>query len=45
MSEYQIDLDPVHAVMRLTVTAEIVTMELAEEIYTRLTRLSTSGGP
>jgi hypothetical protein len=44
-TEYQIDLDPVHSVIRLTVTAEIITPELAEDIYTRLTRLSSSGGP
>ena len=31
MSAYQIDLDPVHSVIRLTVTAETVTLELAEE--------------
>ena len=43
--EYRIDLDSTHSVIRLTVTAEIVTLELAEEIYTRLTRLSSSGGP
>lgn len=45
MSAYQIDLDPVHAVIRLTVTAQIVTLELAEEIYTRLTGISSNGGP
>ena len=45
MPAYQIDLDPAHAVIRLTVTAETVTLELAEEIYTRLMRLSSSGGP
>lgn len=45
MTAYQIDRDPVHSVIRLTVTAETVTMELAEEIYTRLVRLSSNDGP
>ena len=45
MTAYQIDLDPVHSVIRLTVTAETVTMELAEEIYTRLKQLWSDGGP
>ena len=45
MSEYQIDLDPVHSVIRLTMTAEIMTLECAQEIHARLTRLSASGGP
>ena len=42
---YQIDLDPVHLVIRLTVTAEIMTLEMAQEIHARLTRLASSGGP
>jgi hypothetical protein len=45
MTAYQIDLDPVHAVIHLTVTAEDVTLELAEDIYTRRKRISSSGGP
>jgi len=45
MSAYQIDLDPVHAVVRLTVTVEIVTPELAEDIYKRLKQISSTGGP
>jgi hypothetical protein len=45
MSEYQIDLDPKHSVIRLTITAEIMTLECAQEIHTRLTRLSANGGP
>ena len=45
MTAYQIDLDPVHAVIRLTVTEEIVTPELAEDIYKRLKQISSSGGP
>jgi hypothetical protein len=42
---YQIDLDPVHAVIRLTVTAETVTLELAEDIYRHLSEAASSGGP
>ena len=42
---YQIDLDPVHSVIRLTVTAETVTLELAEEIYRHLSEAASSGGP
>jgi hypothetical protein len=43
--DYQVDLDPTHAVIRLTVTAEILTPELAEDIHNRLARLASSGGP
>jgi hypothetical protein len=42
---YQIDLDPVHSVIRLTVTAETVTLELAEDIYRHLSKAASSGGP
>jgi len=42
---YQIDLDPVHSVIRLTVTAELLTLELAEEFYIRLARIASRGGP
>jgi len=45
MSEYHIDLDPAHSVIRLTVTAETMTPELAADIYKRLKGISTSGGP
>jgi len=31
----QIDRDPTQVVIRLTVTAEIVNLELAEEVYIR----------
>jgi len=43
--DYRVDLDPAHGVIRLTVTAEIVTLELAEDIYICLTRIASSGGP
>ena len=42
---YQIDLDPTHSVIRLTVTAETVTLELAEDIYRHLSEVGSSGGP
>ena len=45
MTGYQIDLDPVHRVIRLTVTAEIMTLEMAQDIHTRLTQIASSGGP
>src|SRR5215470_12177993 len=43
--DYQIDLDPTNSVIRLSVTAEIVTLELAEDIYIRLARITSRGGP
>jgi hypothetical protein len=45
VSEYQIDLDPVHQVIRLTITSEIMTLECAKEIHDRLTKISSNGGP
>ena len=44
MTGYLIDLDPVHMVIRLTVTAETVTPELAQEMYTRLQEISSTHG-
>ena len=41
----QVDLDPTHSVIRLTVMAETVTNELAEEIYQHLSEATSSGGP
>jgi hypothetical protein len=43
--DYEVDLDPTHSVIRLTVTAETVTFELAEEIYRHLSEATSSGGP
>ena len=40
MSAYQIDLDPVHSVIRLTIKADIVTMKLAKDIHARLSQIS-----
>jgi hypothetical protein len=45
MSEYHIDLDPVHTVLRLTITSEIMTLECAEVIHTALAYVSSHGGP
>jgi hypothetical protein len=44
MPGYKIDLDPVHTVIRLTVTDEIVTPQLAQEMYTRLQEISSTHG-
>ena len=45
MPEYEIDLDPKHSVIRLTVHAETVTLALAEDIYRHLVAISSKGGP
>lgn len=43
--DYEVDLDSAHSVIRLTVTAETVTIELAEEIYQHLSEVTPRGGP
>ena len=43
--DYRIDLSPTRSVIRLTVTAETVTLELAEDIYRHLSEVASSGGP
>lgn len=43
--DYQVDLDPAELVIRLTVRAEILTPELADDIYACLSRLGSRGGP
>jgi hypothetical protein len=43
--DYRIDLDPTHSVIRLTLTAETVTLELGEDVYSCLTRIASRGGP
>ena len=43
--DYRIDLDPTHSVIRLTMTAETLTLELGENVYVRLTRIASRGGP
>jgi hypothetical protein len=44
-ADYRVDLDSAHSVVRLTVTAEIVTLELAEDIYRHLSEVTSRGGP
>jgi hypothetical protein len=44
-ADYRVDLDPAHSVIRLTVTAEIVTLELAEDIYRHISEVTSQGGP
>ena len=43
--DYEIDLCRAHSVIRLTVMAETVTMELAEEMYRHLLEVTSEGGP
>ena len=43
--DYEIDLCPAQSVICLTVTAETVTLELAEEIYRHLSEATSRGGP
>src|SRR5262245_10513530 len=43
--DYQVDLDPIHSVIRLTITADIVTLELAEDCYRCLSLVASHGGP
>jgi hypothetical protein len=42
--DYEIDLDPVHRVIRLTITSETMTLECAKEIHARLERFASEGG-
>ena len=42
--DYRIDLDPTHSVIRVTVTAETVTLALFEDIHICLARIASSGG-
>ena len=41
----QIDLDPTHGVIRLTVMEEMVSLECAEDCYRHLSQVAYSGGP
>lgn len=43
--DYQVDIDPAHSIIRLTVSARVVTPELAEDMYICLSRLGSDGGP
>ena len=42
---FDIDLDPTHQVLRVTVTAAVATHELAEDCYRCVTRIASCGGP
>ena len=41
----QIDLDPTHSVIRLTVLEEDVCLECAEDVYRQLSQVASKGGP
>src|SRR5262249_43981183 len=41
----QIDLDPTHGVIRLTVLEESVSLECAEDVYKHLSEVASRGGP
>src|SRR5260370_7980803 len=43
--DYRIDFDPTHNVIRLTLTARVVTLRMAEDCYMSLAQLASSGGP
>jgi len=43
--DFQIDLDPTHLVIRETVTAPVLTEELADDYYRALVLLASHGGP
>src|SRR5262245_56821220 len=41
--EFQIDLDPTHGVIRLTLITTVVDLKCAEETYSRLKRFTSDG--
>jgi len=41
----QIDLDPTHGVIRLTVLEEMVSLECAQDVYKQLSQVASKGGP
>ena len=43
--DYQVDLDATHRVIRLTVTAETLTLELGEDMLRFLWLVAFRGGP
>ena len=43
--DYRIDLDPRHSVICVTVTAAVLTHELAEDSHRSVARIATRGGP
>jgi hypothetical protein len=42
---FEVDLDPTHSVIRLTVIEEVVSLECAEACYKFLSQISSGGGP
>lgn len=42
---YRIDLSPRHAVVRLTILEEMVSLKCAEDIYRHLKQVTSTGGP
>ena len=42
---FEIDLDPTHQVLRVTVTAAVATHEFAEDCYRCVKRIASCGGP
>ena len=43
--DYRIDLDPRHSVIRATITAAVMTRELADDCYRSVARIASRGGP
>jgi hypothetical protein len=43
--DYRIDLDPKHQVLRATITAAVLTHELAEDCYRSVALIASRGGP
>lgn len=43
--DFVIDLDPTHLVLRATITAAVLTEELAEDYYHAVSLAASSGGP
>jgi hypothetical protein len=43
--DYRIDLDPTHQVLRVTVTAAVLTHDLGEDCYRSAARIASRGGP
>jgi hypothetical protein len=43
--DYRVDLDPTHQVLRVTVTAAVVTHELSEDCHRSVALIASRGGP
>ena len=44
-TDFQIDLDPAHCIIRAAITAPVLTEELAEDYYRALSLFASRGGP